>query len=410
MIKKKILFSIVAFILILGSLTGCKENDNQNDTLKKQAVAFLIANTGNSQGINLESQLVQDTVYDVIRHDGYILILNVDGVPDMAYSKEFEVDNKGGSEAKHDLDARILTNDVLTCMKSVIANDPETDYMASLQLASRALNSLSGEYDSKSVIILGTGLSSAGVLNFQNNVLSADPKSIVDMLADRKEIPDMSSLSVYWQQLADTKAPQRDLNSMQKQKLQDIYTAIIEAGGGTLKFDDSLPVTAEDTNYPTVTPIDIPDETPMVFDSTDINTEEDLFEEPIALTEEQLHFVGDKAEFLEDTQEVLNVLEPIATYMKERNESILLVGTTAGDTDDKKTLQLSYERAKCLKNVLVQNLNVDEKQCKAIGVGSHGPWHVSGLDPQKQESAVNRRVFLLKADSEIAQSILKEEQ
>ena len=87
MIKKKILFSIVAFILILGSLTGCKENDNQNDTLKKQAVAFLIANTGNSQGINLESQLVQDTVYDVIRHDGYILILNVDGVPDMLIQK-----------------------------------------------------------------------------------------------------------------------------------------------------------------------------------------------------------------------------------------------------------------------------------------------------------------------------------
>ena len=409
MIKKKILFSIVAFILI-GSLTGCKTNDNQNDTLKKQAVAFLIANTANSQGINFESQLVQDTVYDVIRHDGYILILNVDGVPDMAYSKEFEVDNKGGSEAKHDLDARILTNDVLTCMKSVIANDQETDYMASLQLASRALNSLNGEYDSKSVIILGTGLSSAGVLNFQNNVLSADPKSIVDMLADRKEIPDMSSLSVYWQQLADTKAPQKDLNPIQKQKLQDIYAAIIEAGGGTLKFDDSLPVTAENTNYPMVTPIDIPDETPMVFDSTDINTEEDLFEEPIALTEQQLHFVGDKAEFSEDTEKVVNVLEPIATYLKERNQSILLVGTTAGDTDDNKTLQLSYERAQCVKNVLVQNFNVDEKQCKAIGLGSHGPWHVSGLDPQKQESAVNRRVFLLKADSEIAQSILKEEQ
>ena len=63
-----------------------------------------------------------------------------------------------------------------------------------------------------------------------------------------------------------------------------------------------------------------------------------------------------------------------------------------------------------MKNVLVKNFNVDEKQCKAIGLGSHGPWHVSGLDPLKQESAVNRRVFLLKADSEIARGILKEEQ
>lgn len=408
--RKNIIFSAFVFVIIIA-LTACqnpKSADSENMEHPKKAVVFLVANTANSQGLNLDSDLVKDTIYETIRNGGRIAVISVDGTPELVLEEKYTYEN--ASEAKIDLDAKISSNNLLTKMKAIIANHPETDYLASLQLAARFLSTLGDEdeYD-KSIVVVGTGLSSQGELNFQNNLISADPEMIAEMLKSKQDIPDLDSVKVYFQQIADVAAPQKELTSIQIDKLKDIYSAIIKSGGGTAEFDQSLPVASEvEDDFPSVTPIEFPDETPTVFDPENIEGENDMFESPIVLPERRICFVGDKAEF-SDKEEALIELESIADYLKKNHdETIVIAGTTAGDIDDQRSIELSYQRASLVMDALIE-LGVDENQCVSVGLGCHDEWHVSGLDPSGEESAINRKVVLIKGDSESGKKILEEQ-
>lgn len=67
-------------------------------------------------------------------------------------------------------------------------------------MAVRSLSSLKG-YDSKTIILIGTALSTQGTLNFQNNLLSAEPDAVLDLLEEKNEIPDFASITVVSQQM-----------------------------------------------------------------------------------------------------------------------------------------------------------------------------------------------------------------
>ena len=207
---KKMFPMIVVCALTLAmvtGLTGCDSSNNEA-TAEKAAVCYVLANTANSQGLNLNSPMVQDTIYNTIRNYGYISVVNADGVPDVVLASSFDIDDKykSASAERLDMDARAKTTNLIAGMQSVIATDPEVDYLAALNLALRTLSSLE-EYDSKTIVVIGTGLSTTGVLNFQNNLISAEPGTIVELLEEKGEIPCFNGIMVHWQQMGDVAAP-----------------------------------------------------------------------------------------------------------------------------------------------------------------------------------------------------------
>ena len=211
--KKIITLTILCACAIMTFFTGCQASESEKTD--KNAVCYVIANTANSKGLNLNSPLIYDTVYTTIRNEGYIAVVNADGNPDIVYANSFELDDRYqfASKDKLDMEAATSTTNLISGMQSVIADDPEIDYLASLQQAVRAISSLEG-YDSKSIIVVGTGLSTAGDnLNFCNNLLSAEPEVIINLLKEKSEIPDFRELKVYWQQMFDVASPQKELNS-----------------------------------------------------------------------------------------------------------------------------------------------------------------------------------------------------
>lgn len=407
--KKMISMIVVCALthaMVMG-LTGCVSSNNEATT-EKAAVCYVLANTANSQGLNLNSPMVQDTIYNTVRNYGYISVVNADGVPDVVLASSFDIDDKykSASAERLDMDARAKTTNLIVGMQNVIATDPEVDYLAALNLAVRTLSSLEG-YDSKTIVVIGTGLSTTGVLDFQNNLISADPGTIVELLKQKEEIPAFDGITVYWQQMGDVAAPQQALTSAQRNKLQQIYGGIVEAGSGTFVYNEIIanPVN-EGTAYPMVTPVALPADTPISFEPEMLNPEdtENVLAEPVVLTEEQITFIGDKAEYLYP-DEAESVLKPIADFLLSNDVTILLCGTTAGDGNSAYTMELSQARADAVKQSLV-DLGVDPSRIITVGLGSTDPWHVYGIPTSDKAASCNRKVVLLDASSQTALEIL----
>lgn len=412
---KKTLSFIITFvcvITIITSLTGCNGhgdgNGNDKEQAGKAAVCYVIANTANSKGLNFNSPLVQDNVYSTVRNYGFIAVVNADGSPEIVHAASYDLEEryKSASTEKLDMDARSKATNIVLSMQSIIADDPEIDYLESLKLAVRTISSLEG-YDSKTIVLMGTGLSTAGVLNFSNNLISAEPETVVNLLDEKSEIPDFKGITVYSQQLGDVAAPQQELTSAQRIKLEKIYGGIVEKGGGSFIYNEIIANPVDETKtYPSVTPVKLPADTPIEFDDVEYD-DENVLDEPIIFTEEKIGFVADEDVFL-NTEEANKTLQPIAEYLVSNSKvSIVLAGTTAGDTDSDFSLTLSKQRAEAVKNALVA-LGVEEERIITLGLGSeHDPWHVKNAGYEGAAAASNRKVVCLDASSERAASLLE---
>lgn len=398
---------LACVITIVSTLAGCSGNGVKAPA-EKAAVCYIIASTANSKGLNFNSPLVQDTVYSTVRNYGFIAVVNADGNPEIVHAASYDLDDKykSASKEKLDMDARSKATNIVLSMQSIVADDPEIDYLESLRLAVRTLSSLNG-YDTKSIVLIGTGLSTAGVMNFSNNLISAEPETVVNLLNEKSEIPDFTGITVYSQQLGDVAAPQKELTSAQRIKLEKIYGGIVETGGGTFIYNDIIANPVDETKqYPSVTPVNLPSDTPISFEEV-VFEEDNIFEEPVFLTEEKIGFVADKAVFL-NPNEANEILQPVAEHLvKHPSVSIVLAGTTAGDKDSDFTLSLSRQRAETVKNALVE-LRVSADRIIAIGLGSEkDPWHVYNAGYDGSAASGNRKVVLLDASSERSVSILE---
>lgn len=404
------ILTIICLAVSAVGLTGCGSQTSVAEEGGMNAVCYAIAPTANSQGLNMSSPLVQDTIYDTILNYGYVSVVVVDGESEMVAADSYDIDAqyKKASKDKLKTDARAKATNLITYMEGQVANDAQVDYLDGLRMAVRSLSSLEG-YDSKTIVVIGTGLSTQGTLNFQNNLLSVEPEAVLDQLEKKAEIPDFTGITVVWQQMGDVALPQQDLSQTQRKRLQEIWGGIVERGGGTFVYNDIManPVDSEAT-YPAVDTVELPAETPVDFDAAMFDTgDESLLEEPVMLTEEQVSFVPDKATYL-DEDEAVATIQPIADYLLEHEQiTVLLAGTTAGDEDSDYTMTLSQKRADAVRSTLVQ-LGVDESRIVTMGLGSSDPWHVYGAGYEGSIASGNRKVVLLDASSDTAKEILSE--
>ena len=106
-------------------------------------------------------------------------------------------------------------------------------------------------------------------------------------------------------------------------------------------------------------------------------------------------FIPDEAEY-KDLEAAALTLEPVAEYMKQNKDvSILLAGTTAGDVNSETAIELSRARAATVKDTLI-NLGVDAERILVVGLGCENPWHIKGLGYDGLGAEQNRRVIVMK--------------
>lgn len=417
--KKMMNIALIAMLsaALLG-LTGCGGNKDAGSTetveISKPAFAYMIARTANSKPTDSSAPMLQDTMIDCAENYGYSFIVRVDGDPELVSAENLDIDAqfKNASKERLKRDACNKANNLLQVLDSVTAVYPEVDYLEGLRCAAASLRSLDDSYTSRSIICCGTGLGTQGYMDFQNNLLSAEPQVIVEMLKEREALPDLSGITVYWLGMGQVAAPQEELTPKQSKDLESIWEAVIEAAGGEFVPNEYITVSGdmgEADELPSVSVVDVPSEKPWVFEpevleQTELE-EDNVFEEPVVLGESQVEFVGDKSEYLHP-EIAVETIRPIAEYLVEHDSvPLLLIGSTAGDITNESTLNLSADRAEAVKRTLVE-LGVDGSRISTIGMGSDDPWHVKDAGYDGPVASSNRKVVLIDARTELAGELM----
>lgn len=415
---KYIMLAIVVAVLmgLTGcGLTGCGTMSASTDTTEpsKPAVAYMMANTACAKTVDSSAPIVQDTMVECAMNFGYSYIVRVDGSPELVSAESLDIDEqyKNASKERLSRDARNRATSLLAVLDGVSAVYPEVDYLEGLRCAGASLKSLDDSYTSRSIICCGTGLGTTGYLNFTNNLLSAEPEVIVEMLREREALPDLNDITVYWLGMGQVAAPQEKLTPKQVNNLENIWKAVVEASGGEFVPNEYITVSSEteqSAELPSVSTVEIPSDRPIVFEPEVLNTAEEavsVFEDPVVLGESQVEFVGDEAIYLYP-DEAVETIRPIAEYLLAHDTvNLLLIGSTAGDVTNDFTLHLSQDRADTVKSTLVE-LGVAAERITTVGMGSDDPWHIVGAGYDGPVASSNRKVVLIDASSELALEIV----
>ena len=164
--------------------------------------------------------------------------------------------------------------------------------------------------------------------------------------------------------------PQQALSEAQKDKLIEIWTAILEkAGAASIDFRPDSASSTPYTNLPDVSTVNADD---RAIDVTPLTK--------MILDSESVSFVGDQAVFEDENQAKQAISSVAQTLLAHPDNKVYVVGCTASLPGKEAFCQsLSEDRAQAIVNEL-KEFGVSEEQMVAVGMGNQAPWHLEDLD------------------------------
>jgi len=390
----KRVFAAILMVALLCTACGVKPPD-----MEPQAVSLVL---GRHANFPVFSRTVYETaVYDACCSYGQVSAVVSDGQPVLAAYYANEKPGKAIDETKRRQLAQTAADAILAQLDQLWAAAAEIDLLEAIHVA---VNTLRGSgLEQKTLVIVDSGLSTAGVLDFTaENLLEADPAAVVEALRERQQLPDLTGIQVRVLGLGQACGEQARPDAAQLAALTGLWTAILQAGNPAGLTVDPTPFSghAPETELPACTPV------PLVTEQLTLQTSENpIGPDPIRLSAVQ--FVSDQSVFL-DRDAALASLEPIGAYLADHPEkSVCLAGMTAstGGTGE----ALSLARAQACKDLLVE-LGAAETQILCLGLGrSENFLRVRDLDANGQlieaEAQKNRVVFLFDQASETMQRL-----
>lgn len=390
--KTILIVAVLAFLLTV-CLFGCGESGRDATPL---SLAVVVGTHSNAGSIPLRAEAITAQLDQVAMTQGEITMIRADGDPAVVFQTTIpKLPVSGLSESKQESIAKGYVEQLQVSLGDIRAVNPELDTLEAIRMAGLALSKSEVR---KVLLILDTGCSTKGYIQFTQGLLNSEPDAVVDALRDAKALPRLEGVTVLWALLGQTAAPQPDLSERDKQSLQQIWEAVLLAGGAErVEFLTDFAGEAY-SGLPPVSVIETRDRTLKVEISMTV------------LSDAQVRFQGDSDNFI-DLESAVRALEPAAAELKAHpDRCALLVGTTASGKDEAMCLELSLRRARAVKKLLVEQLGVPEDQLSCIGLGTQDPWHINDRDDTGQVEALaaqNRKVILLDADSDEAEGIRK---
>lgn len=362
-------------------LTGC--GDRQEDSVSLAVVAGIHSNAG---VISQNSTSLYQVVYDACASYGEVTLIRCDGAPAAYFQAAIAPpDVTGLSSNRLHTRAQSYTEQILAQLDNAAAVTGELDTLQALRLAGQALSAAAGP---KELLVLDTGLSTCGYLNFTNGLLEAEPEAVVSALREAAALPDLTGISVTWSYLGQVADPQEPLTPAQQKNLENVWRQVLlAAGAAEVTFAPDFANRTANTGLPAVS----------LVETSAQNLSVDLPQ----LDQRQVTFVGDSARFLDEEAANQAILE-VASFLEEHPSlEVYVVGTTASG-DEAVCRELSRQRALAVCQVL-QDQGVEESRLTPLGLGFSDPWHVEDRDTNgtlvEDLAQQNRKVLILDRNS-----------
>ena len=377
--------ALILPVLLAVLLTAC--GSGREDTpLSLAVVAGVHSNAGR---IPLSAAAVSDRLYDAAYTHGDVTMIRCDGNPAVFYQASIPAPQvEGLSEKKQKSIAQEYCAQLQDALSQATPQSEEVDTLQALRLAGQALRSAAGK---KVLLVLDTGLSTCGYLDFTDGLLSASPQELAEALEEARALPELEGVTVCWAFCGQTAAPQPPLSARQQEALRDIWEAVLLAGGASqVIFTDDFAADQPYDGLPAVSLVDVEeaglDVQPM---------------ETVVLDSAGVAFLGDSARFADETS-AAKVLSQVAGQLLEYpDRRVCIVGTTASGRDAAFQQALSLDRARAVRDMLA-GFGVDEGRMTTLGLGASDPWHVEDLDADGRQietlAAQNRKVLILDLD------------
>ena len=405
----------LTLVLSLFTLASCRSGDGETTVSLPQAsygtftlspdqplhLAVVAGENSNAPTHDYSGETLSSLLTTLCRQGGTLYLLEADGAPFLLYSEAVAAPDASLTENKQ---AQIVqaqvTQTAAFLTENAVPKTAEVDLVAALDLAALGLQ---GQAGNRVLYATFNGLSTAGPMDFTQNLLRADPEAVADALEAQGNLVDLSGVHVVLTGLGDVAGEQAPLTLSAKENLQAIWQAYLpRCGAASVTFPGEYSTGQARTDAPPVTPVPVLQDEPIAFPQ----------EQTLVLDETSpLRFVGDEAVYL-DEGVARETLSPVAEALQaDPGQHILIVGTTASLPGQEAACQaLSQARAETVQATLVE-LGVPPAQLTTLGLGfDRDPWHIDDLGPDGRQveanARLNRKVVLLDAAGAEAQSLL----
>lgn len=368
----------IAVCSIVGlTLSACDDSANSGAT--SGSVAIIASNRSNQQRFNLlSSEHIISAIDDHM--GGTFYVISADGVPRLVASIDSTSTRQDDTE-KEDYEVSVLAA-MLTP-----AETPESDMLSALSLAANSLAHASGD---RTILVVDSGMSTAGAMAFQNTGLlepHADVDAMVERVRSAGALPDLTGVTVRWFGLGSVEDPQPLLDTAAKSRLKNLWTKLIAAANGEVVFDDTPMMKVTGDDLPTV-----PEVTPVPVGAFELGAAPSL---EMSLPDTEVGFEAD-VDVLRNEEVAKSRIQEAAAQIRSSGVSeVRVTGCTSSWGTAEHRQDLSERRAEVVAGLLENN---GVKVTSITGRGYECPHQVVDTNadgtPIEELMAVNRRVII----------------
>ena len=368
----------IAVCSIVGlTLSACDDSANSGAT--SGSVAIIASNRSNQQRFNLlSSEHIISAIDDHM--GGTFYVISADGVPRLVASIDSTSTRQDDTE-KEDYEVSVLAA-MLTP-----AETPESDMLSALSLAANSLAHASGD---RTILVVDSGMSTAGAMAFQNTGLlepHADVDAMVERVRSAGALPDLTGVTVRWFGLGSVEDPQPLLDTAAKSRLKNLWTKLITAANGEVVFDDTPMMKVTGDDLPTV-----PEVTPVPVGAFELGAAPSL---EMSLPDTEVGFEAD-VDVLRNEEVAKSRIQEAAAQIRSSGVSeVRVTGCTSSWGTAEHRQDLSERRAEVVAGFLENN---GVKVTSITGRGYECPHQVVDTNadgtPIEELMAVNRRVII----------------
>lgn len=357
---KKMFLPLMMIVIFMAA--GCK-GKTSSDTTVTHTVIVCGSRANSAYTSFLNTDEVKSAVMASTASYGSVTLIVSDGQPFVAENFQINKSEKKLSKKKKAQIASQQADQILETARQIKAVTPEVDLLSALQLADRSLSGADGK---KQLLVIDSGLSTAGMVNFNSKLLEETgiEKQLYKFLKEEKELPGLDGVDVLWMGLSDTAGQQEACPAAVRDTLRNIWQTVL-AGAKSVTFSDAVPGNEPERDLPSVSVVEYPEERAF---------------EPIVFDNKKLMFEPDSTKFV-DRAAAKAVLLPMVNELKDNRIQIAIFGTTATVGSNTDCIAFSEARAQTVKDILV-NMGLPEDQIAYVkGLGYENIFHTDDLLP-----------------------------